>query len=382
MNEEHAKVVRQGTKSIRVWREENPDVEFDLVGADLSNADLSGADLSDLNLSNVALYDSDLTGANLSCTILNLADLSEAELTGANLNNAVMSRTNLHCANLEDAILTGVDLVQADLSRADLSRADLSRSELFMTNLNGVTLREAKLTDTVLYSTIFSEIDLSETPSLGSAEHDGPSAVSTSTLRLSKGKIPDVFLRGCGLQPWEVLHAKLYDPLLTREQKAEIHNEVFQKMVGPPIGGVFISYSHTDMGIADKLHAQLDEKEYSVWRDVHDMVAGPMERQVFDAIRAHDVVLLVLSEASVNSDWVELELEKAVAKEKEQGRPVLCPIAIDDSWKAKLKQSGSQVLWRKVKEKNVLDFSGDFDEPFRKLVEGMSRYYGSEAQGS
>ena len=334
MNEEHVKVVLQGAEAIRVWRKANPDVQFNLLGADLSHRrGILYADLSNANLGN----------ANLSNTDFSNSDLSNANLRGADLNEACLSEANL-----------------------------------INTNLSGTDLSTGYFSGATFFGTLISDIDLSNTRDLKYVKHRGPSPISTSTLRYSKGRIPDVFLRGCGLQPWEILHAKLYDPLLTREQKAEIHNEVFQKMVGPPIGGVFISYSHENMEFVEKLHKQLDEKEYSVWRDVHGLVAGPMERQVFDAIRAHDVVLLVLSEASVNSDWVELELEKAVAKEKEQGRPVLCPVALDDSWKAKLKQSGSQVLWRKVKEKNVLDFSSDFDEPFQKLLAGMSRYYGSE----
>jgi hypothetical protein len=46
----------------------------------------------------------------------------------------------------------------------------------------------------------------------------------------------------------------------------------------------------------------------------------------------HDKLLLVLSEASVSSQWVEQEVETALAKEREQeGRAVLFPIRIDDA---------------------------------------------------
>ena len=101
------------------------------------------------------------------------------------------------------------------------------------------------------------------------------------------------------------------------------------------IGGVFISYSHADAKFVDKVYERLGEEGASVWLDRHDMVAGPLQKQVSRAIRLNDVVLLVLSEASVKSDWVENELDMARRKEKEEKRDVLCPVALDDAWKAK-----------------------------------------------
>ena len=128
---------------------------------------------------------------------------------------------------------------------------------------------------------------------------------------------------------------------------------------GDPIGGIFISYSHANKPFVEKLHEALEEQGYSVWRDEKDLVAGPSELQVFEAIRAFEVVLLVLSGDSVESDWVEQELKAAHRKEKDQKRPILCPVTLDGAWKEKLKQTGSRVLWRKVKEKNVLSLEVD-----------------------
>jgi hypothetical protein len=60
----------------------------------------------------------------------------------------------------------------------------------------------------------------------------------------------------------------------------------------------------------------------------------------------------------------------------------LCPVALDDSWKAKVqdKESDDRHLWRTLTKKNILDFSGwqsgGFEEPFRKLLDGIKRYYG------
>ena len=42
-------------------------------------------------------------------------------------------------------------------------------------------------------------------------------------------------------------------------------------------------------------------------------------------------MLLILSEASLQSDWVEYEVNRALKKEKRRGQLVLFPIRIDDS---------------------------------------------------
>jgi len=136
---------------------------------------------------------------------------------------------------------------------------------------------------------------------------------------------------------------------------------------------VFISYSHRDAAFVEKLEA-LDTKRIRYWRDVHDLKAGRMERQIERAIRVNPLVLLVLSERSVESDWVEWEVSKARELEKEEKRDVLCPIALDDSWKS---CDWPGPLRRQVMDYNILDFSDPeaFDGQFEKLVGGIVENY-------
>ena len=102
-----------------------------------------------------------------------------------------------------------------------------------------------------------------------------------------------------------------------------------------------------------------------------------------NAIRINDVVMLVLSESSVNSDWVEHELALALEKERKEERDVLLPIALDESWKAKAVVKTAIEAdpdWRPVKKRHVLDFSEweddvAFDAAFGKLLRGMKKNY-------
>jgi len=212
--------------------------------------------------------------------------------------------------------------------------------------------------------------------------HAGPSFISTDTLVRSKGHISEIFLRGCGLAPWEVLTAKLHDPNLNPYEISELQCQILDKRTHGPlfIGGVFISYSRTDGNFVDKLYKRLTSEGTSVWLDKHDMVAGPVQKQVQRAVRVNDVVVVILSAASINSDWVENELDMARQKEKEEKRDVLCPIALDDSWRSKMEpQESNRTLWLTLKQKNVLDFSEWTTEAFvpvyQKLVRGLKIYY-------
>ena len=140
---------------------------------------------------------------------------------------------------------------------------------------------------------------------------------------------------------------------------------------------LFISYSPVDGRFADKIGGKLAEKGIRYWRDIHDMNAARMEKQIDRAIRQNSTVLLVLSEHSLSSDWVEYEIHAARELKKETGRTVLYPVALDDGWKD---SRWPKRIVEQVMEYNILDFSGwkddsKFDGMFRKLIDGLELFY-------
>jgi TIR domain len=196
-----------------------------------------------------------------------------------------------------------------------------------------------------------------------------------------------VFLRGCGLAPWEVLAAKIYDPEMTPVNLAELQYRIFDAWTKGKgmVNGCFISYSWLDGAFVEKLCKCLMNNDINVWLDRHDMVAGDMQQQVWRAIQIHHVAIIVLSKHSVKSDWVENELEMARHKEKSENRAVLCPVALDDAWKTKTDASRgpgdpSRHLWRILDRKFVVDFSDPSKEAFdiscQKLIRGLRTNYG------
>ena len=84
-NPEHLEILKQGVAVWNTWREENPEVQPDLMNADLEQANLQG----------VAFYGANLQGADLTRANLQEADLMLADLRAAvwpGLDGIVVSR--------------------------------------------------------------------------------------------------------------------------------------------------------------------------------------------------------------------------------------------------------------------------------------------------
>jgi hypothetical protein len=348
-NEEQLGILRQGAKVWNKWLEKNPKTIIDLNQADLSGSDLSGANLSKAYLDGANLVGANLNSANLYGTYLFGANLNRANLSGTNLNIVELSGANLNSANLFGAHLSKVFLIGTDFSEA------------------------------ILWETNFVEIDLSQANKLETIIHRGPSHISTDILRLSKGEIPEVFLRGCGFSDWEIETAKLYKPGLSNQEINNIIYKIFDLRANQSIqiSPLFISYSHADTPFVEKLESSLTKKGIRFWRDIHDATAGRLEKQIDHAMRQNSTVILILSESSTHSDWVEHEARLARELEKELGRDVLCPIALDASWKF---AKWPARLMEQIMEYNILDYSNwqndkSFGQVFNKMLSGLDMFY-------
>ncbi|MEW5988186.1 MAG: toll/interleukin-1 receptor domain-containing protein, partial [Chloroflexota bacterium] len=103
----------------------------------------------------------------------------------------------------------------------------------------------------------------------------------------------------------------------------------------------FISYSEKNRDFAERLYNDLQGNNVRCWFAPEDLKVGQTVRTgLEEAVRLHDKLLLVLSEASLNSRWVQHEVETAMQKELEWGRPVLFPVRLDDMILDKEKVSG------------------------------------------
>jgi TIR domain/Pentapeptide repeats (8 copies) len=359
-HDEAVKLLNGGREGIAEWNrrrdhgEEIPDFSFaDLAGADLSRANLFGA-LSRADLGGANLNSAKLSNANLSRADLSNAKLTGADLTGACLSGANFCNANFTGANLKNANLIGAYLIGASLSSANLSRANLGGANLMGATLSGTDLVYTNLSAACCLSTVFANLDLSNAKGLDSVNHRGPSTIGIDTLFRSEGRIPDSFLRGCGVP----------DALI------KYLPSIIGSMDPIQFYSCFISYSSKDRSFAERLYADLQVKGVRCWLDKEDLKSGEKFRDSIDAaIRVHDKLMVVLTKHSIASEWVETEVETALARERREKRTILFPIRLDS---AILKTS---IPWASHLQlmRHIGDFTGwtdptKYDKAFGRLL--------------
>jgi hypothetical protein len=93
----------------------------------------------------------------------------------------------------------------------------------------------------------------------------------------------------------------------------------------------FISYSTKDQPFADRLHADLQAKGVRCWFAPHKVSRGiKLYEQIDEAIRLYGQLLLILSEHSMESEWVKAEIAKARSREVREKRRMLFPVGLVD----------------------------------------------------
>ncbi len=318
--QKQVKLLLQGTDVWNKWRAQHKEASIDLSQANLIRADFSRA--------------------NLSQASLDRADLSHADLSHANLGGA-----NLGGANLGGANLSFVDLRGANLSYADLRSA---------------FLKQANLNQAVIGWTHFADIDLSTVEGLETVKHKAPSYISTRTLERSQGNIPEAFLRDAGL--------------------SDTFIEYVRSLVACPIEyySCFLSSSHKDQDIAERLCADLRSKRVRCWHALKDLKIGDHYHQRIDeSIRLYDKLILILSEHAVQSAWVEREVASAREKEDYLGHEVLFPIRLDDAVMSTTKAWAADVRRRR----HIGDFTQwKNDDSYQQAFERLLRDLKAEQQ--
>ena len=174
---------------------------------------------------------------------------------------------------------------------------------------------------------------------LETVRHFSPSIIGTDTLLRLEGDIPETFLRQAGLT----------DAFITYTRS----------LVQNPIEyyTCFISYSSQDQEFVERLYTDLQAKGVRCWYAPEDLRIGEQFwHRIDESVRLHDKLLVVLSQHSVNSKWVEREVMAALEKEQQQHKWVLFPITLDERvmqtsllWAATIRRSrhiGDFTCWK------------------------------------
>lgn len=320
-NATHLEKLAQGVDAWNDWARTTHDWRIDLSNTDLSNRELAGIHL-------VGAY---MHGSNLDRTSLYEANLLGADLTETSLRGANLSSSDLTNADLSRADLRGADLSKSNLIRAKATEARLGAA-LLETNLCWADLTGSDFQGAQFGATILGDTNLSKAGNLDLSAHLLPSIIDHQTLTKS-GQLPTKFLQGCGLPD------SLVEYLPSLSSPIQFYSCV-------------ISYSTSDQEFAKKLHADLTRAGIRSWIAAQDLRIGEQfAKEISRAIHFYDKMLVVLSQSSVRSRWVEREIVIARQKERKEHSRVLFPVRLDNE----VMTATSPVLTQ-VREYHIGDF--------------------------
>jgi hypothetical protein len=126
---------------------------------------------------------------------------------------------------------------------------------------------------------------------------------------------------------------------------------------------IFISYSHEDAAFVNKLAPQLVKRNAHVWIDSWELNVGDsILGRVQEAIQDSSALLVVLSRASVASQWCKKELNAGLMRELDEKRVLVLPILVEDC-----------EIPMFLREKMYADFRRNFDVGLKALVEAVAK---------
>jgi uncharacterized protein YjbI with pentapeptide repeats len=322
---------------------------------DLAGVDFRGLSLENARLDRSLLTESNLGGVNARRASFRHADFVSAELGAAGLRRADCSHSCFFGAQMVNADLRDTKLLNCDFSYANAKGCNFSGSVLERVIFRDTNLNGARFTGATFVDTIFAGIDFRAVKGLEKAEHFGPSTIGLDSLVRSGGQIPDTFLRGAGVD----------DSLIGYATSLARRPVQFYSC--------FISYSTADLVLAKRLNEDLQSSGVRCWFAPEDLKIGDRFRQrIDDSIRRHDKLLVLLSSHSLNSPWVESEVEAAFEVERRHGRTILVPVRTDDAvmtspaaWAAELRRS------RHIGEFDNWEKPARYAQAFKRLLRDL-----------
>lgn len=115
--------------------------------------------------------------------------------------------------------------------------------------------------------------------------------------------------------------------LLTQKVIEKVGKTIFKRMVDPERrdeGQVFVSYARTDATAVQQMVSWIGGNGFNVWYDQNIAGSEHFNASIQQAIEASYLVIVCLSNASVNSKWVEKEVMFAECTGKE-----ILPVLLD-----------------------------------------------------
>jgi uncharacterized protein YjbI with pentapeptide repeats len=314
----------------------------DLTERDLSNIDFSGANLGGANFSRSSLDTQDIKG-----TFTGYTALTDSNLKRSNWESSKLSYVRANGADFSHAKFNGVTFNHCGFQNANFTKAFIA-AEFDSTEVRGADFRESNI-----FTSSFFNIDLSVAKNMNLASYHGESRIDYQTIKLSQS-VPTSLLAARGVAHF---HIPYIDAISKNSAKHP---------------SCFISYSVKDDKFIQRFKNEIANKGVRSWFAPRDLPFGASTRDVIESqIKSHDRLIVVLSKSSLQSQWVQFEVETALEMERKKKSVIIVPICIDDQ------VFRSKVSWARhiVRTKNIAMYqhweksdSSFVDEFVRRIV--------------
>jgi hypothetical protein len=134
---------------------------------------------------------------------------------------------------------------------------------------------------------------------------------------------------------------------------------------------VFLSYSHEDRPTAERLASSLQAGGVEVWFDKWEILPGDsLVHKIFEeGLSRADAFVVLISRHSVDSKWLQQELDAAMVRRME-GVTRIVPVRLDD---VALPMQLRSLIW--------IDLTRGFDEAIRELQKAIFEIHGRPPVG-
>lgn len=124
---------------------------------------------------------------------------------------------------------------------------------------------------------------------------------------------------------------------------------------------VFISYNHADLEFVEDLAKRLVHRRHHIWIDKWELNIGDsLISNIQKVLDEAEAILIILSKASVESEWCKRELNSGLLRELEEKRILILPCVIDDC---------KVPLF--LRDKLYADFRKDKDKAFAQINDAL-----------
>lgn len=309
-------IIRAGSGPWNEFRESLPRRRFYRSGGSLKLMPGFICKLPNNDFRRLQFVDYDFTGCDFERCRFTQSVFSNTHLFG-NLSGSTLRSSRFVGTTLDRCDLSDCDFSHGELNGISARRTNFNNSAFYRTmiagHFDGATVVNADFAEAYILGSEFIDIDLGAAKNLSHSKVFSHTTLDHRTL-FKSGVLPLNFYRSCGFPDnfVEYVTSLIRDPIAMKS--------------------CFLSHSSKDEMFVNRLYGDLLEQKIPCFYSPKDLRIGSLVRDSIDqAVHVNDKLLLVLSKNSIDSQWVEHEVEAALERERKEEQLILFPIMIDNA---------------------------------------------------